>query len=411
MVWGSYLAIRQLKRSNKWTSALIICVMVLTFLNLTLVSGILVGLVEGLIEAQHRHYTGDIIISPLQEKKYIENTDKISTIVASLPEFEALSARVIVEGSVEANYNERKKYTEKINSANATFSGIDPTAEDRVTDLSSLVIEGDYLKPDVYDQVMIGMQYLRQYQDYEAPGFSPLDNVGIGSKIRIKIGDITREVTVIGIIKSKIDQVDRIIYFPIAQLKSMVGRNDGNANEIAIKLKEGSDIPIVSEKILRGGVNGLAKVQMFQDVQSKFIKDVKATFSILGLLISLISLTVAAITVFIVIFINVITRRKYIGILEGIGVNSGSIKLAYVFQSLFYATSGIVIGGLLLFLVFKPYFALHPIDFPLSDGVLVANPLDTLFKSMLLLVATVVAGYLPARYVARQRILDSILGK
>ena len=44
---GFYLAHRQLKRSNIWTTGLIIFVMTLTFLNLVVISGILVGIVEG----------------------------------------------------------------------------------------------------------------------------------------------------------------------------------------------------------------------------------------------------------------------------------------------------------------------------------------------------------------------------
>ena len=61
---GSFLAKRDLKRANIWTTALIVFVMTLTFLNLVVVSGILVGLIEGSVEANKRIYTGDVIITP-----------------------------------------------------------------------------------------------------------------------------------------------------------------------------------------------------------------------------------------------------------------------------------------------------------------------------------------------------------
>jgi hypothetical protein len=44
---GWFLALRQTRRVSKGTTALIIFIMVLTFLNLVVVSGLLVGLISG----------------------------------------------------------------------------------------------------------------------------------------------------------------------------------------------------------------------------------------------------------------------------------------------------------------------------------------------------------------------------
>ena len=46
---GWFLAVRQVQRSGKGTTSLIIFIMVLTFLNLVVVSGLLVGLIAGSI--------------------------------------------------------------------------------------------------------------------------------------------------------------------------------------------------------------------------------------------------------------------------------------------------------------------------------------------------------------------------
>ena len=62
-----------------------------------------------------------------------------------------------------------------------------------------------------------------------------------------------------------------------------------------------------------------------------------------GNAISSIGLVVAAVTLFIVIFINAITRRRYIGILKGIGIDERSIEISYVLQSIFYATVGSIL--------------------------------------------------------------------
>ena len=62
---GFFLAIRQIRHSSKWTTILIVFVMTLTFLNLVVVSGILVGLIEGSVQAVKGKYLSDVIVSIL----------------------------------------------------------------------------------------------------------------------------------------------------------------------------------------------------------------------------------------------------------------------------------------------------------------------------------------------------------
>ena len=111
------------------------------------------------------------------------------------------------------------------------------------------------------------------------------------------------------------------------------------------------------------------------------------------------------------IFINAITRRKYIGILKGIGINGRVIEFSYVFQSIFYAVIGSGIGLAVVYGFLVPFFAAHPIDFPFSDGILVAPVDQTFFRVGLLVFSTLVAGYIPAWMIIRKNTLDSILGR
>ena len=111
------------------------------------------------------------------------------------------------------------------------------------------------------------------------------------------------------------------------------------------------------------------------------------------------------------IFINAITRRKFIGILKGIGINEKAIEISYIIQSFFYALCGSVIGIIVLYLFLQPAIAAHPIDFPFSDGILVAPLSGTMLRIGLLMVTTIIAGFIPARLVVHKNTLDSILGR
>ena len=160
---GFFLAKRQIKRSNPWTTTLIIFVMFFTFINLVVVSGILVGLIQGAVDAVKSNYMSDVIISTLPDKTYIENSPSVVSIIKSLPEVENMTARYIQGGTVEANYKTKIKETDKSNIANASIAGIDPIAENNVTNLSKFIVEGEYLKPGDYDQVLLGAYLDKKY--------------------------------------------------------------------------------------------------------------------------------------------------------------------------------------------------------------------------------------------------------
>jgi putative ABC transport system permease protein len=407
---GFFLAIRQIRRANKWTTGLIVFVMILTFLNLVVVSGILVGLIEGSIAAYHAQYTGDVIISRLDNKKYIEGSPNIVNILKDMPDIKSFSPRFSTGVVAEANY-QTKKETDKANTASAQLIGINPSAEDNLTGLSSHILEGSYLTPNDYDKVLVGYFLLKQYVTIDSPDFSALKNVYVGTKIRLNINGTMREVMVKGILKSKVDTVRRGIFMIDSQTKELIGRDDNNVSEIAINLKPGVDPIAFKQKLMLAGINNSAKVQTYADAQPQFLKDIVNTFRTLGNFLSSIGLVVSSITIFIVIFINALTRRKFIGILKGIGINGQAIEISYVIQSIFYALTGSIIGLLTVYLLLVPFFKAHPIDFPFSDGILVAPLGETLIRMALLIVSTIIAGYVPSRMIVQKNTLDSILGR
>ncbi len=406
-----FMATRQIIRSNIWTTLLIIGVMMLTFLNLVVVSGILVGLIEGSVQANKNHYTSDVIVSTLQEKEYIENSSAIISQIDQMPGIERYSARYVDGVTVEANYRTRTDDQAKPNTSGGNGIGIDPVKENELTDLSRFVVEGEYLEPTDYDKVLIGAYLLKKYLPVDSPGFGALENIAPGTKVKISFGSTTREFIVKGIVKAKVDSVSMGVYFVDSQFRRLVGRNDFNVDEISMKVTPGTDVNEITRRLRAAGVDEFAKVQTFSEAEPKFLKDIKATFALLGNAISSIGLAVASITVFIVIFINAITRRKFIGIAKGIGISGRAIEFSYVMQSFFYAICGSLIGLTMVYGFLQPYFTANPIDFPFSDGILVASFAGTMIRMGLLIITTIIAGYVPARMIVRKNTLDSILGR
>jgi len=408
---GFFLALRQLKRSGKSTTFLIIFVMTLTFLNLVVVRGILVGLLQGSTDVYVENYSGDILITNLTKKNYIENSPAILSTIKNMPWVENVAARYMESGSIEANYKARVRLADDPNSAGGVVAGIDPDTEDATTHLASKIIEGSYLNSGDADAILIGANLTKKYLPVDIPGFPLLENVAVGDRVRLTVGGNTKEVMIKGIVQSKTDSIDMRIFMLDRSLRPLIGRGDFNVDEIAIKLKPGSDPYLVKEALLKAGVGETSRVQTWQESLPKFLLDIQNTFGMLGNVMGSISLVVASITIFIVVFINAITRRKFIGIMKGIGIAPGAIEISYVLQSVFYATLGIFIGMTLLYGFMVPFFAAHPINFPFSDGILVAEVPGTFLRAFLIILATIIAGFVPARLVVKKNTLDSILGR
>lgn len=410
---GFYLALRQIRRSSVWTTGLIVFVMLLTFLNLVVVTGFMVGIVDGISNLYRQQETGDVMVVSRTGKNYIENSRQVVSLVEGLPQVAQYSARYVTGGSIEANYKTRTDPNEKANSSGTTVYGIDPEAEDTFSHMSTFVGEGSYLSPADYDQVLVGSQLIDRYAfGGDVPGISPLRDVYPGSKIRVTVNGITREMTIKGILVTSANSpLAMSVYLPASELRVLMGRDDFNLNQIAIRLKKGVDSAAFKDMLNKSGAESVAKVQTFDEAIPSGVAEIRTTFEQIGNAISSIGLIVAAIVIFIVIFINAITRRKFIGILKGIGIDGKAIEISYMFQSFFYAAIGSGLGLLAVYGFFVPYTAAHPIVLPISNAIIVADIPGTMTRVALLTLATIIAGYIPARMIVKKNTLDSILGR
>jgi putative ABC transport system permease protein len=406
---GFFLAYRQIKRSNFWITSLIILVMMVTFLNLVVISGILIGLIAGSSNDFRSHYSGDVFIKPKTEYKVIRDSNEIVSIAKGLPEVINISTRYLFPVSLENDYKEQLSENKSKNNASTILAGITPADEDKVTGLSSFLVEGDFLSEDDTDKILVGSSLLTQYSD--ALSQNTIKNVKIGSKLRLTVSGNLHEVTVKGIIKIKVGDVSQRIFMNKNNMLNLTQLNKNDASEIAITIDPKVESIFVKENLQNSGINKSALVQTWEEAQGKFFKDLSTTFTILGNVIGTIGLVVASITIFIVIFINAISRKKFIGILKGIGVSGGTIRYSYLFQSIFYATIGSALGLVVLYGILVPYFDKNPIDFPFSDGILAVTASGTLWRLGLLFMATLIAGFLPAQIVIKRNTLDSILGR
>ncbi|MGB0925405.1 MAG: ABC transporter permease, partial [Minisyncoccia bacterium] len=330
--------------------------------------------------------------------------------------------------TVVAGYIDREDFTKDAESLGVSAYAIDPAQEEAATNISKFLVEGEMLENDESGYVLIGSTLLDKYSAF-SDLFDPLKNVEIGEPVKITLqgkalegierdralidGDLragqTTEFIVKGIIDSKVGKLSSSIFITEQDYRRIARKTSLQAQEIVVKRTDMVTDEQFKDIMLSYGFDAYARVRTATEAIPKFLSDVQKTFGLLGNIIGFVGIVVSSITVFIVIYINALTRRKYIGILKGIGISESAIESAYVFQSVFYALVGIGLGVGVLYGLLVPFFAQNPIDFPFSDGILVADILPTAFRAGILLFVTMVAGLLPAKIIVRQNTLDSIL--
>ncbi len=410
---GWFLAVRQIKGSNRSTTLLIVFIMMLTFLNLVVVSGILIGLIEGGNRANKEQYTGDLIVSTLAGKNDIGYTHEIKSTLEKMPGVLKLSTRYIESGQIEANYQTRRDFDEVRDTVGAQVVGISLTDEDELSGIKKYITEGEFLNQSESGGILIGANLLYRYSSGFGDFFASLEGVYPGDEVKVTLGDKTKTFIVKGILDTKVDAMSMRAFITEEDFWRLVDRPALNANEIAVRTNPSTELEAknIKDNLVKLGFLPSAKIQTALEAIPDFLNQIRIAFALLGNVIGLIGIVVASITIFIVIFINAVTRRKYIGIMKGIGISERAIEISYMLQSIFYASIGGALGIFVVYVLLVPFFNAHPLNFPFSDGILVAPIGGTMFKFGLLLFVTLIAGYIPARKIVKQNTLDSILGR
>lgn len=425
---GFFLALRSIKHSSKWVTSFTVLVIYLLFLAVMVISGILVGLIQGSEVAFKAKYLGDVIISPLAKKNNIERSSEIINVLENIDGVIGISPRYVASGNLEANYKTRKS-DDIANKKSLSVRGIDPDNEELVTKLSENLIEGEYLKKeDASRYIMVGKDVLAKYSIVADVDDSALRDVGPGTIVRLQVNGVsinpessqqppedkttpTNEYIVKGIIKVKAADLSSSVFMVDSELRKIAGKSIGEYSEIAVKLDPSANAVKIRDTLKQNGFDQSAKIQTFEEGTPAFVINLKNLFGTLGNVFGGILIVVSAVVLFIVIFINALTKRRQIGIMKGIGIRPASIMWNYVFQSVFYSAIGIALVLITVFYGLMPLFVKYPIDFPFSDGILIAEQGPTTTRVIALMIVSVFAGLIPSWMVVKKNTLNAILGR
>jgi hypothetical protein len=287
---GWFLAIRQIKGSNKSTTLLIIFIMMLTFLNLVVVSGILVGLIEGGSIANKNQYSGDVLITTLSGNNNISHTNEIESTLRKMNGIASISSRYIEGGQIEANYKTRRDFSEPKDVAGTQITGISVEDEDNLSSIKKYVTEGTFINDNESGYIVLGKNLLHRYSEAFGDVFASIEGTYPGDEVKVTVGKNTKTFIVKGIISSKVNETSLRAFVTKQDFLRLVDKADLNANEIALKISPSSKLNAKDIKLnlINAGFNPDGKIQTDEEAQPEFLNQIRLAFSLLGNIIGLI---------------------------------------------------------------------------------------------------------------------------
>lgn len=399
---AAFIAYKSVLKGNKSTITLLIFILSLSFLNMMFISGILNGLENLFYQAIIETYASDIAVGPQEKpqiKQYIINQNEVQAEIQNIPGVVATTRRYSLAGSMSFDKDKNGQFK----SVSGAIVGIDPQQDAKVLTLNKLLIAGQYLSDTDTDSIYLSSALAG---GYGIPAPSDLGGAKVGDKIQITYSNgVMRTYRIKGIYNDAIGIFETFIS---AREAESVLNTYNSASQILVKtdLKQ-KQVDYYQHKIQQ--LEPTLTVKTYLDLLGSFKSFLGALYLIL-IIVSAISVIVAAITLFVIIYVNAITRRRQIGILKAIGIKQRVIVLSYVFQAFFYTVCGVVIGSFIVFLILDPLLTAYPINVDFGYLTLVFNSTIIVGGIVSLLLAGLLAGYFPSRLIAKQEILKAIWG-
>jgi len=363
---------------------------------LIFVSSLFSGIIKMSNDQIVNAYTGNIMITPENGKDFIEDADEKTEAIAAIDGVKAVSTQLTLPASLQ--YNNIK--------GNWSVLAINPDEEKNVTNVSQKMIEGEYLDADDEDGIIIGRQ-IAGGKDVEMDAFS-FKNAQVGQIINLSLNGISKDYIIRGIFYTKFINTDQRAFISKKSLESLIPDVFmDKTNSIIIKTDNKVDERVIIEKIKN---IFSANYYSWEDVAG-LMTSVTKSFSSINVLLYIVGMLIAAITIFVVVYIDILSKRQQIGILRAIGIKPYLIDSLYVMQTVVYSCFGVLLGAAIYFAIIVPYFNAYPFQLPIGDAKLSINYVELIFRAETIIFVAIAAGLVPTIIITRMKLLDAIWGK
>jgi putative ABC transport system permease protein len=394
-----FLAIKSLTRSNKSSLVLVVVIMMIVFLNLLFTDSIFSGITKGITDGKINYQYGEVIIEPEDGDKFILDTRRIIDTLENISAVKSIESFVEIPASFINNKRGDGKDYEQISSTLINLNIENDNGH--VFDIESNIIDGRYLKKYDYGKIIIGSGLAG---GYDGSMFTDdLGGVRPGDIISIDIYGSMRDYEIIGIFKTKNSNLDKKGVILDAEMDMILGTNDESSMIITRLYNRSSSKAIID--ILKSSGFQKYKISDWREKTSAGA-GIEQSFEMIGSILRIIGSLVAGLVIFIIIFVDIVNKRRQIGILKAIGIKESIVINSYIMRGVFYTIVGSILGYLLMRFIIIETFVRYPIDLPMGDIVPILKDKALISSVLFFVFAGLVGSAIPAMKEIKKRILD-----
>jgi putative ABC transport system permease protein len=387
------LALRSLQRGGRSSVILTILIVGMCFTNMIFLPAMFNGIGQSITKQVVDYEVGNVLVSPQSGDQYVTDLGATLDLINGMPGVDRATPHYSKGATL--------KYRQRV--LGVSVRAISPNDEKYVSPLYTKMIGGSYLGDGDTGEVIIGKPVAGDASIRQEDEFQPsLGGVRVGDSITIEYGNgYTKDYRVKGIYYTGWSQADSTVYVTWTDMEQVEGKPLDFADYITVKAKPGYSEKFIKDELQQYGVS--QKVQTTSDLLSKSLGRALQSFAIINTVSLIVSIIITTVVLFIVITIKTLNSRKQIGILKAIGVDKEVIMHNYGFQVIILAVLGIILG-IIIASMLAVYMAYHPIVTPEWSATLYITPMDLVINSLILFVAAIIAGYVPAWQVSREDI-------
>lgn len=365
--------------------ALIIIAIAFATANIIIINGFMDGFSNSLVDATLDISSGHANIYPKENDRYIEGLGIKELKLDGMENVTAYSSRLYSSGTL--SYNGKTKTIKIV--------ALDPEKERGVTKILEKIEEGGELTKE--NEILISYRLAEDLRARAGGEATLVFENGVPKTYRIK-----------GIIRTGATDLDAngvIMYMNEANSALSLS---GKASIIMIKLSK-RELAEEYRDILKKEL-GVSKVKVWSE-EIEAITGFMNTVKKMTDMVIAVGLFAAAVSVGVIIYVNVIYRRRQIGIMKAVGMKSSLIFTVYLMEALFLAGVGVAAGDALGYIGTK-YLETRPFYCPIIKEYISAKFYTYLLydASIVSTAVVVLAGMYPALIASRTNIIKAIWG-
>ena len=392
---SAFLARKLVLRSSWGLNFMAIFMILIVYINISFTSALLNGFIGTVNEKLIASQTGNVVVLP-------KGSDTISDATVLTENIRKING---VKGVTETKTvpAEISKGKEK---SVAEISGVRPENYGDVFITPNNMIEGEFLTKDDRDKIVLGAQIagagisrLELYSD-------SLKDVHAGDRVTVSFpGGIKKEYTVKGIFLNEFFESDLKTFITSDEYSLIDPASKTEIINVSLAKGVSESYAIDQIKKLRGDL----QFRTWEE-RAGFVRGFTDTLKVVNRILIFLAVLVAAITIFIITYVDLINKRRQIGIERAIGITSPTIILSYQLRALFYTLIGSGLGASVFILVIVPIERAYPFKIPYGSVFLQVNYRFMGLVALLLVAVALVAALVPAWRTIKISIIDAIWG-